>query len=109
MKKKVTAARALHVSHMEVVQNVVRLHTASSNAALDEISTLASSNAHSIKEVGADTLSLVAFYLIYLSFAHFNCLPFVYELWISSFRLMPAKQLQCLMIFRVLLQLTREK
>ncbi|XWS43400.1 hypothetical protein CRYUN_Cryun16bG0100200 [Craigia yunnanensis] len=50
MKKKVTAARALHVSHMEAVQNVVRLHTASSNAALDEISTLASSYAHSIKE-----------------------------------------------------------
>ncbi|XWS59472.1 hypothetical protein CRYUN_Cryun08bG0125000 [Craigia yunnanensis] len=50
MKKKVSAARALHVSHMEAVQNVVRLHKASSNAALDEISTLASSNAHSIEE-----------------------------------------------------------
>ncbi|KAK8553977.1 hypothetical protein V6N13_072899 [Hibiscus sabdariffa] len=50
MKKKVTAARALHVSHMEAVQNVVRLHQASSNAALDEISTLASSHAHSIEE-----------------------------------------------------------
>ncbi|GMI71066.1 hypothetical protein like AT2G36200 [Hibiscus trionum] len=50
MKKKVSAARALHVSHLEAVQNVVRLHHASSNAALDEISTLASSNAHSIEE-----------------------------------------------------------
>ncbi|KAK6231854.1 hypothetical protein SCA6_001927 [Theobroma cacao] len=50
MKKKVTAARALHVSHMEAVQNVVRLHKASSNAALEEISTLAFSNVHSIEE-----------------------------------------------------------
>ncbi|GMI71067.1 hypothetical protein like AT2G36200 [Hibiscus trionum] len=50
MKKKVTAARTLHVSHVEAVQNVVRLHKASSNAALDEISNLASSNAHSIEE-----------------------------------------------------------
>ncbi|XWS56012.1 hypothetical protein CRYUN_Cryun09bG0050000 [Craigia yunnanensis] len=50
MKKKVTAARALHVSHMEAVQNVVRLHKANSNAALDEISALAFSNAHSIEE-----------------------------------------------------------
>ncbi|KAB2066288.1 hypothetical protein ES319_A09G149900v1 [Gossypium barbadense] len=50
MKKKVTAARALHVSHIEAIQNVVRLHKASSNATLDEVSTLASSNAHSIDE-----------------------------------------------------------
>ncbi|XP_021289820.1 kinesin-like protein KIN-5C [Herrania umbratica] len=50
MRKKVTAARALHVSHVEAVQNVVRLHKASSNAALEEISTLAFSNAHSIEE-----------------------------------------------------------
>ncbi|XP_039042768.1 kinesin-like protein KIN-5C [Hibiscus syriacus] len=50
MKKKVTAARALHVSHLEAVQNVVRLHQANSNAALDEMSTLASSNGQSIKE-----------------------------------------------------------
>ncbi|OMO68330.1 hypothetical protein COLO4_29695 [Corchorus olitorius] len=50
LKKKVTAARALHVSHMEAVQNVVRLHKASSNATLEEISTLATSNAHSVEE-----------------------------------------------------------
>ncbi|XVF76179.1 hypothetical protein PTKIN_Ptkin13bG0245800 [Pterospermum kingtungense] len=50
MKKKVSAARALHVSHMEAVQNVVRLHNASSNAAFDEISGLALSNTHSIEE-----------------------------------------------------------
>ncbi|KAK3226888.1 hypothetical protein Dsin_006750 [Dipteronia sinensis] len=50
MKKKVTASRALYISHMEAVQNVVRLHKAGSNASLEEISTLASSNAHSIEE-----------------------------------------------------------
>ncbi|KAK1563570.1 hypothetical protein Q3G72_029364 [Acer saccharum] len=50
MKKKVTTSRALYISHMEAVQNVVRLHKAGSNASLEEISTLASSNAHSIEE-----------------------------------------------------------
>ncbi|TXG58235.1 hypothetical protein EZV62_016064 [Acer yangbiense] len=50
MKKKVMASRALYISHMEAVQNVVRLHKAGSNASLEEISTLASSNAHSIEE-----------------------------------------------------------
>lgn len=87
MKKKVTAARALHVSHMEAIQNVVRLHKASSNATLDEISTLASSNAHSIDEVSGDILSLVAFCLIYLdfllglivsfSFMNYGSVPFI--------------------------------
>ncbi|XP_010520703.1 PREDICTED: kinesin-like protein KIN-5C [Tarenaya hassleriana] len=50
MKKKVTASRALYSSHMEAVQNVVRLHKASSNACLDEVSALTNSNAHSIEE-----------------------------------------------------------
>ncbi|KAJ0028790.1 hypothetical protein Pint_36047 [Pistacia integerrima] len=50
MKKKVTGSRALYISHMEAVQNVVRLHKASSNACLDEISALASSNAQSIED-----------------------------------------------------------
>lgn len=57
MKKKVTASRALYISHMEAVQNVVRLHKASSNACLDEISALASSNAQSIEDVGGNGLS----------------------------------------------------
>lgn len=52
IKKKVTASRALYISHIEAVQNVVRLHKASSDACLEEISTLASSNAQSIEEVG---------------------------------------------------------
>ncbi|XP_057777957.1 kinesin-like protein KIN-5C [Salvia miltiorrhiza] len=50
LKKKVSASRALCVSHFEAVQNVVRLHKAGSNAALDELSALASSNSHSIGE-----------------------------------------------------------
>ncbi|XP_044489949.1 kinesin-like protein KIN-5C [Mangifera indica] len=50
MKKEVTASRALYISHMEAMQNVVRLHKASSNACLDEISALASCNAQSIED-----------------------------------------------------------
>ncbi|GLT62689.1 hypothetical protein SLA2020_353070 [Shorea laevis] len=51
MKKKVRAAKALYISHIEAVQNIVRLHKASSNAALEEISMVASSNARSIQEL----------------------------------------------------------
>ncbi|XP_059646666.1 kinesin-like protein KIN-5C [Cornus florida] len=50
LEKKMTASRALYVSHIEAMQNVVRLHKASCNAALDEISASASSNVHSIEE-----------------------------------------------------------
>lgn len=50
MKKKVASSRALYLSHIEAVQNVVRLHKASSNTGLDEVSSLASANAHSIEE-----------------------------------------------------------
>ncbi|GAV82946.1 Kinesin domain-containing protein [Cephalotus follicularis] len=50
MKKKVTSSRTLYLSHIETVQNVVRLHKASSNSSLDEISALASCNAQSIEE-----------------------------------------------------------
>lgn len=60
MKKKVASSRALYLSHIEAVQNVVRLHKASSNAGLDEVSSLASANAHSIEEVGSN-LSFFAF------------------------------------------------
>lgn len=51
--EKITTLRALYLSHIEAVQNVVRLHKAGSNAGLEEISSLAASNAHSIEEVGA--------------------------------------------------------
>ncbi|GMN39448.1 hypothetical protein TIFTF001_008676 [Ficus carica] len=50
LKKKVKSSRALYLSHIEAVQNVVRLHKASSDAGLEEISSLASSNAKSIEE-----------------------------------------------------------
>ncbi|XP_022887250.1 kinesin-like protein KIN-5C [Olea europaea var. sylvestris] len=50
LKKKVNSSRVLYISHFEAVQNVVRLHKASSNAALEEVSTLASSNSRSIEE-----------------------------------------------------------
>lgn len=60
MKKKVASSRALYLSHIEAVQNVVRLHKASSNAGLDEVSSLASANADSIEEVGSN-LSFFAF------------------------------------------------
>ncbi|KAJ7976146.1 Kinesin-like protein [Quillaja saponaria] len=49
-KKKVTALRALFLSHIEAMQNVVRLHKASSDAGLEEISSLIASNEHCIKE-----------------------------------------------------------
>ncbi|PIN02856.1 Kinesin-like protein [Handroanthus impetiginosus] len=51
LKKKVSSSRALCISHFEAVQNVVRLHKASNNAALDELSALASSNSHSISDL----------------------------------------------------------
>ncbi|KAI3434029.1 Kinesin motor domain-containing protein [Psidium guajava] len=50
MKKKVTASRAMYISHIEALQNVVRLHKASCNAGLDNILSLASSNVQSTEE-----------------------------------------------------------
>ncbi|GFY97845.1 P-loop containing nucleoside triphosphate hydrolases superfamily protein [Actinidia rufa] len=45
-----SASRALYISHIEALQNVVRLHNASSNAGLEEISASVSSNADSIEK-----------------------------------------------------------
>ncbi|KAM2893222.1 hypothetical protein FF1_008605 [Malus domestica] len=50
MKSKLTSSRTLYLSHIEAVENVVRLHKASSNAGLEEISCLASSNVQSVEE-----------------------------------------------------------
>ncbi|XP_022888530.1 kinesin-like protein KIN-5C [Olea europaea var. sylvestris] len=50
LKNKVSASRALYISHFEAVQNVVRLHKANTNSSLDEISILASSNSCSVEE-----------------------------------------------------------
>lgn len=51
MKKKVRTSRDLYSSHLEAVQNVVRLHKANSNACLEEVSALTTSSACSIDEV----------------------------------------------------------
>jgi kinesin family protein 11 len=51
MKKKVKASRDLYSSHLEAVQNVVRLHKANANACLEEVSALTTSSACSIDEV----------------------------------------------------------
>ncbi|PSR98522.1 Kinesin-like protein [Actinidia chinensis var. chinensis] len=50
LKRKMMASSALYISHVEAVQNVVRLHNASSNAGLEEISASISSNAHSLEQ-----------------------------------------------------------
>ncbi|GAB2272165.1 Kinesin-like protein KIN-5C [Dionaea muscipula] len=50
LKKKVTVSRTLYLSHIEGLQNVVRLHRASSDASLEEITALASSEARSVEE-----------------------------------------------------------
>ncbi|KAJ8534042.1 hypothetical protein K7X08_007366 [Anisodus acutangulus] len=50
LKRKIRASRALYVSHLEAMQNVVKLHKAGSTAALEEISALASSNSINVKE-----------------------------------------------------------
>ncbi|KAL3825748.1 hypothetical protein ACJIZ3_021777 [Penstemon smallii] len=49
LKKKVSSSRALYISHFEDIQNVVRLHKAGSNAALEEVSALVSSNSNSVE------------------------------------------------------------
>ncbi|KAL6559172.1 Kinesin-like protein KIN-5C [Orobanche hederae] len=51
LRNKLSASRDLCVSHFEAVQNVVRLHKAGSNAALDELSALAASYSDSVVEL----------------------------------------------------------
>ncbi|CAN4117318.1 unnamed protein product [Withania somnifera] len=48
--RKINSSKASCISHFEAMQNVVRLHKATSNAALEGISTLASSYSVSTKE-----------------------------------------------------------
>ncbi|KAK7284846.1 hypothetical protein RJT34_19599 [Clitoria ternatea] len=50
LKNKVTDLRVLYISHIEAVQNIVRLHKASSDASLEELSSAISSNGYSIEE-----------------------------------------------------------
>lgn len=75
LKKKVQSSRSLFLSHIEALQNVVRLHKATSNAGLEEISSMASANAHSIDEVGSnnpshsiDATSIYGGFYVYLVF-----------------------------------------
>ncbi|XP_045809154.1 kinesin-like protein KIN-5C [Trifolium pratense] len=50
LKQKVTTLRALYISHVEAMQNVVRLHKSGSDATFQELSSLISSNGHCIEE-----------------------------------------------------------
>ena len=59
MKKKLSSSRTLYISHIEALQNVVRLHKASSNATLEDISSLASTSAKSIEEVCKKTIIVI--------------------------------------------------
>ncbi|XP_077241300.1 P-loop containing nucleoside triphosphate hydrolases superfamily protein [Tasmannia lanceolata] len=54
LKNKVSASRGLYVSHIEALQNVVRLHKANTNASLEEMSSLASSSSWSLEQLLAD-------------------------------------------------------
>ncbi|XP_071697444.1 kinesin-like protein KIN-5C [Rutidosis leptorrhynchoides] len=54
LKKKISASRNLYVSHIEDMENVVRLHKSSANGSLEDISVKASSNASSVKELLAE-------------------------------------------------------
>ncbi|CAN6825145.1 unnamed protein product [Brassica oleracea] len=57
MKKKVRASRDIYSSHLEELQNVVRLHKANSNACLEEVSALTTSSACSIDEACLFTMA----------------------------------------------------
>ncbi|EHA8588174.1 putative Kinesin-like protein KIN-5C [Cocos nucifera] len=49
--RKVLSSRALYISHVEAVHNVVRLHKASSNASLEEVSSMISTNSCSLDQL----------------------------------------------------------
>ena len=66
LKKKLSSSRAVYISHIEAVQNVVRLHKASSIAGLEEISLFASSSAQSIKDVGCNYLNILFYHFLFL-------------------------------------------
>ncbi|XP_071719965.1 kinesin-like protein KIN-5C [Rutidosis leptorrhynchoides] len=54
LKEKIFASRKLYVSHIEDMENVVRLHKASANGSLEDISVKASSNASNVEELLAE-------------------------------------------------------
>ncbi|ERN10743.1 kinesin-like protein KIN-5C [Amborella trichopoda] len=51
LKKKIASLNGLYISHLEALQNVVLLHKASSNACLEDISSLSSRDASSVEEM----------------------------------------------------------
>ncbi|XXG62760.1 hypothetical protein AAC387_Pa05g1072 [Persea americana] len=51
LKKKVASSKALYVSHIEAMQNVVRLHNAGNKAKLEEMSSLASSTSGTLEQL----------------------------------------------------------
>ncbi|XP_074591511.1 kinesin-like protein KIN-5C [Curcuma longa] len=51
LKRKVLASKSLFVSHMEAVQNVVRLHKAGNTASLEEMSDLVAANCCSLDQL----------------------------------------------------------
>ncbi|KAL8259949.1 hypothetical protein R6Q59_027902 [Mikania micrantha] len=51
LKKKITASKNLYISHVEDMGNVVRLHKASANGSLEDISAKALSNAQCVDEL----------------------------------------------------------
>ncbi|KAI7748783.1 hypothetical protein M8C21_013644 [Ambrosia artemisiifolia] len=57
LKKKVSDSRNLYISHVEDMENVVRLHKASANGSLEDISAKAISNARSVEELLAEEAS----------------------------------------------------
>ncbi|KAL4558321.1 hypothetical protein LXL04_036519 [Taraxacum kok-saghyz] len=54
LKKKVDASKSVYVSHLEAIQNVVALHKANCNGSLEELLSLASSNASNLEKVLAE-------------------------------------------------------
>lgn len=72
---------ALYISHFEAMQNVVRLHKATSNATLEEVSTLASSNSISTKEVRNGSFDF-SFWCIWIA-VHITIID-LFLIWIPS-------------------------
>ncbi|CAH1418763.1 unnamed protein product [Lactuca virosa] len=54
LKKKVYASKNLYISHIEALENIVRLHKESVNGSLEDISSMASSNARYVEELLAE-------------------------------------------------------
>nr|GEW03252.1 kinesin-like protein KIN-5C [Tanacetum cinerariifolium] len=54
LKNKVSSSKNLYISHIEDMENVVRLHKATANGCLDDLKGLASSNARCVEELLAE-------------------------------------------------------